>query len=134
MSPPPKKILTLLIKYMFWSSICTHPAIHTHTVPSLHTHLCLDEVIALGANVFEKGQDIHCSFILYLLEHAVDHNICAGPSYASTTQRREKVRANPNLINPLQPFSLPKYKMLMFSIFISSLLDNKQFQYGNLFR
>lgn len=61
-------------------------------VPSPHAHLCLDEVIALGADVFEKAQYIHHSFILNLLEHAVNHYICACPPHASTTQKREEVK------------------------------------------
>lgn len=50
------------------------------------TDLCLDQVIALGADVFEEAQDVHCAFLLYLLQHAVNHNICARSPNASTTQ------------------------------------------------
>lgn len=136
---PPWHIANHRYIYMHSHTVYTH----THTVPSRHTHLCLDEVIALGANVFEKAQDIHRSFILYLLEHAVDHNICACPPHSSTTERREEEKAtNPNMIvTALQwPHSHSHYQSVkcsyyyfiftfMFSLLISNCLENIQFMW-----
>lgn len=44
------------------------------------SHLSLDQVVSLRANMFEEIQDADCAFVFDLLQHAVNDNVrsCAA--------------------------------------------------------
>ena len=55
------------------------------------SYLRLDQIVALGADMFEKGQGVDCAFILDLLQHAVNDYVCACAANTSAGgQRRGK--------------------------------------------
>lgn len=54
------------------------------------SYLSLDKVVALCADVFEEIQDADCAFVLDLLKHAVNDNICSCAPNACTVEQRER--------------------------------------------
>ncbi len=48
------------------------------------TNLSLDKVVALGAYVFEKAENINCALLFDLLQHAVYDDVRSRPTHSST--------------------------------------------------
>lgn len=57
-------------------------------------YLSLDQVVALCADVFEEIQDADCAFVLHLLQHAVDHNVCSRAPDSSAEEQKAQSGMN----------------------------------------
>lgn len=53
-------------------------------------YLSLHQVVPLCANVFEKIQDTDCAFVLDLLQHAVNDNVCSCAPHPCTGKQRAR--------------------------------------------
>lgn len=58
------------------------------------TDLGLDQVVSLCPDVPEETGDVHGTFVSYLLQHAVEDDVCACPANTSTEGRQQIKEGN----------------------------------------
>lgn len=62
----------------------------------LTSDLCLNQVVPLRADVFEESRDVDSVLVFYLLQHAVQDDVCTRPADACAAHQQERK----NKMNP----------------------------------